>query len=130
MEDYTFLIGRRGESGLEDLVKMLRFDKPLQLFILVVELCEDNSFFTKPDALSDSEVVYNFVRKVHIPRNHAIVDVYHNEVTGMYYLNLAQAARSMGESTERFMQDNIDGKFGKYCIQYCCGATRLVRIIE
>jgi|AGFT01.1.fsa_nt_gi hypothetical protein len=130
MEDYTFLIGRRGESGFEDLVKMLRFDNPLQLFILVVEMSEDKTFFTKPDEIVDRTVQYHFVRKVHIPRNHAVIDVYYSDDTEMYYLNLAQAAKSMGESTERFMQDNIDGKFGPYCIQYCNGATRLVRIIE
>lgn len=127
--EYSFFMGRRGEEGLGEVVRMIRFDQTIEVFMVVVEMDEDGTFSTI-DELGCVKATYYPIRKVHLG-NGISADVYYSEDTDISYVNIAQAAPAFRKRTTSFMSQQFENTYkGYYYIAHVGGRNRVVKVLN
>lgn len=130
MEEYSILIGADGEEGLENLIKMIRFDITLQVY-MVPTIITDETFCvqTEVDCDNGTTFLYTKVRTVSIRENNNVrtMDVFYSPESKRYYVSVARIAKYLHSSTTRFLQYNINGKYENYYLVECDKVLTLVK---
>ncbi|AZU98053.1 hypothetical protein SEPL_315 [Salmonella phage SE_PL] len=126
--EYSFFMGRRGEEGLGEVVRMIRFDQTIEVFMVVVEMNDDGTFNTI-DELGCVKATYHLTRKVHLG-NGISADVYYSEDTDISYVNIAQAAPAFRKRTSSFIGQQFENNYkGYFYIAHVGGKNRVVKVL-
>lgn len=127
-EDYSILLGADGQLGLESLIQMIRFDEQMQVYIVPVEIV-DEEFEVMSSKDTDIKHKYTWYRKVSIRQGNKIcsTDIFHSKEIDRYYVSVARIAPHLQQSTENWLKYNINGKYGNYFLERCNGRLALVK---
>lgn len=126
--DYSILIGADGSEGLENLIKMIRFDKQIQVYMVVVEIVNE-TFDVKASKDNDLRHKYELWRKVSLRKGNQVysTEIFHSKELDRYYMSVARIAHLVQKSTQYMLENNINGKYANYFFENCNGRPCLVK---
>lgn len=126
--DYSILIGADGSEGLENLIKMIRFDTQVQVYMVIVEIVNE-TFDVKASKDNDLRHKYNLWRKVSLREGNNIqwTEIFYSPEIDRYYMSVARIAHLVKRSTEHMLKNNINGKYANYFFERCDGRLALVK---
>lgn len=128
-QDYSILIGADGEEGLVGLIKMLRFDITMEVYMVAVVIIDETFEVKKNDKSENVTTKYKYVRDVSIRyKSHCYkTEVFYSEESNRYYMSVARIAPYLQHCTMNFLQHNINGKYGNYLLDNVNGRRVLVK---
>ena len=127
MSDSSLLIGAKGEEGLIQLIKLIRFDDVKHVLFTKSKI-ENGKFSTTYDGKS---YTFTKTRKVSI-RNKEYTystEVYYSPELDIYFMNVARIVTYLKDSAFNFLQRNINGHYGAFYIDRIEGRKRLVKVL-
>jgi|SRR6478609_8773570 len=127
--DYSILIGADGEEGLIDLIKMIRFDTTIQVYMVPVLITDESFEVNKSDNPEDGTTKYEYVREVSIRQGSRCykTQVFYSDESNRYYISVARVAPYLQDRTRRFLEHNINGKYGNYFLDVVDGRPLLLK---
>lgn len=129
--DYSILIGADGEDGLVGLIKLIRFDEQMQVYMVPV-LITDETFEVKSSNDNDIKHKYTLWRKVSLRQKNKqySTEIFYSKEVDRYYISVSRIAHMIQPRTKHFLQHNINGKYGNYFLENINGQLGLVKVLS